>query len=72
MANFCVIRGTFGIIHNFGEIKSSGNSFLPVLFGVTAVASGRKESRGASELPRCSQAWSRAGARSARLEVIWA
>lgn len=43
VANFWVIRETFGIIHNFGEMKSLGNSFLPGIFGVTA--HGRKESQ---------------------------
>lgn len=45
VANFWVIRDTFGIIHNFGEMKSLGNSFLRGMFGV--IPHGRKESRDA-------------------------
>lgn len=42
IANFSVLRGTFGVIHTFGEMKSLENSFLLVIFGVTV--SGRKKS----------------------------
>lgn len=55
VANFHVIRGTFGIIHNFGEIKSFSNSIFPVIFEGTA--SGRKESEIVNKLPHYSKAW---------------